>query len=207
MRILAALWRSRTASTAAEFGLVAPLLITFLIGMADVGRFLFAYNRDEKATQMGVRYAVATDIVPAGLVGYSFATSGGIPQGDPIPVTSFGGAHCESNGTTVTCSCNTGATCPSLGTANATAFNNIVARMKLFDPAITANKVLITYEYSGLGYAGDPNGIDVAPLVTVKLTGMTFTPMLFRFVGSSSVNLPGFSAALTLEDGSGTVSN
>ena len=207
MRIVAALWQSRAASTAGEFGLLVPLLISFLIGTVDVGRFLWTCNRAEKATQMGVRYAVATDIVPAGLVGYSFAVSDGIPQGDPIPASSFGGAHCQSNGSTVTCTCNTGATCPPLGTANATAFNNIVDRMKLFYPDIAANKVLINYEYSGLGYAGDPNGIDVAPLVTVKLTGMTFTPLLFRFFGNSSVTLPGFSAALTLEDGSGTVSN
>jgi TadE-like protein len=207
MKLLTAFWRSRGASTAAEFGLITPLLIGFLIGTADVGRFLWTCNRAEKATQMGVRFAVATDIVPAGLVGYDFVTSGGLAQGDPIPVSSFGGAHCQSTGSSVTCTCNTGATCPPLGTANATAFTNIVNRMKLFYPAISANKVLVNYEYSGLGYAGDPNGTDVAPLVTVKLTGMSFTPLLFRFFGNSSVSLPGFSASLTLEDGSGTVSN
>lgn len=207
MKIAAALWRSRTASTAAEFGLVVPLLITFLLGTADVGRFLWTCNRAEKATQMGARFAIVTDIVPSGLVGYSFATNGGIPQGDPVPSSLFTSADCvESTGGTVSCTC-VPTTCPGGSAVNATAFNNIVARMKLFYPGIAADKVLINYDYSGLGYAGDPNGIDVAPIVTVKLQNMTFTPMLLRFFGSSSVSLPGFSAALTLEDGSGSVSN
>lgn len=207
MRIAAALWRSRAASTAGEFGLVAPLLITFLLGTVDVGRFLWTCNRAEKATQMGVRYAVATDIIPSGLVGYSFATNGGVPQGDPIPSSLFTSANCvESTGGTVSCTC-VPTTCPGGNAVNTAAFNNIVARMKLFYPELTADKVLINYTYSGLGYAGDPNGIDVAPLVTIKLQNMTFTPMLLRFFSSSSVSLPGFSAALTLEDGSGSVSN
>src|SRR3546814_1608145 len=39
-----------------------------------------------------------------------------------------------------------------------TAFNNIVNRMRLFMPEIGSANVTIDYDYSGLGYAGDPNG-------------------------------------------------
>lgn len=202
--MIARLIRSTAGSTAAEFGLVLPLLIAFMLGTVDVGRFLWTCNRAEKATQMGVRYAVATDMIPSGLATYSFATSGGIPQGNTVPQSSFGGATCQSSAGTVSCSCNTGATCPSLGTANATEFNNIVSRMQRFYPSLTADNVTVNYDYSGLGFAGDPNGSDVAPLVTIKLTGLTYAPMLFKFFGSSSVSLPSFSAALTLEDGSGS---
>jgi len=202
--MIARLARSTAGSTAAEFGLVLPLLIVLLLGTIDVGRFLWACNRAEKATQMGVRYAVATNIVPGGLTGYSFATAGGIPQGDPIPQSAFGGVQCQSSGGTVTCACNAGATCPPLGTINTAAFTNIVTRMQRFYPSLTADNVKLSYEYSGLGYAGDPNGSDVAPLVTVKLTGVTFAPMLFAFFGNATVTLPSFGAALTIEDGSGT---
>jgi Flp pilus assembly protein TadG len=197
--------RSDTGSTAAEFGMVLPLLIMFLLGTIDVGRFLWTCNRAEKAVQMGTRYAVATDMIPAGLASYNFATpgTGAILQGNPVPASAFGGATCQSVSGTVTCTCYTGATCPNLGTANTTAFNNVVARMQAFYPGLTASNVVITYDNVGLGYSGDPNSSDVAPLVTVKLTGLTFAPMLFSFFQHATVSLPAFSSALTMEDGIG----
>jgi hypothetical protein len=210
MRTLLRLIRCDTGATAAEFGMVLPLLLMFLIGTIDVGRFLWTTNRAEKATQMGVRYAVATAMIPAGLADYSFASAGGIPQGDPIPQSAFGGVSCTSSDDTVTCTCDTGATCPSLGTPDSREFVNIVRRMKNFYPAITQDVVAVDYAYSGLGYAGDPNGSDVVPLVTVRIRSdvpsgkrLSFTPMLFRFFGNATINLPSFSSALTMEDGLG----
>ena len=44
-----------------------PLLPVLLLGLIDAGRFMWEYNQAEKATQMGVRYAVSTDLVPAGI--------------------------------------------------------------------------------------------------------------------------------------------
>jgi Flp pilus assembly protein TadG len=199
------LLRSDTGSTAAEFGMVLPLLIMFLLGTIDVGRFLWTCNRAEKAVQMGTRYAVATDMVPAGLASYNFAITGtgAVLQGNPVPASAFGGASCKSSAGTVTCTCYTGATCPSLGTANTIAFNNVVARMQKFYPGLIADNVEITYDNIGLGYSGDPNGSDVVPLVTVKLSGVSFAPMLFSFFQHATVSLPTFSSALTMEDGIG----
>jgi hypothetical protein len=171
---------------------------------------MWTWNRAEKATQMGVRYAVATDMVPAGLVTYSFSTDPPdgqqIPQGDSIPESSFGVATCTSSGGTASCTCNSGATCPPLGTANDTAFDNIVNRMQAFLPELPDNNVTIEYGYSGLGYAGDPNGPDVAPLVTVRIVNMSFTPITL-ILFNTTITLPSFSAALTMEDGQGTASN
>lgn len=198
--------RDDRAASAAEFALVLPLFLLFLLGMIDVGRLMWTWNRAEKATQMGVRYAVATEMVPQGLASYNFATPGGLAQGSPIPETSFGGATCTSSGGTTSCTCNTGATCPALGTANDTAFDNIVNRMQAFLPELPDNNVTVEYGYSGLGYAGDPNGPDVAPLVTVRIVGMAFQPLTL-ILFNTPINLPNFSAALTMEDGQGNVSN
>ena len=195
---------SNRAAAAAEFALVLPLLLLFLLGMLDVGRLMWTWNRAEKATQMGVRYAVATEMVPTGLATYSFASQGGIPQGDPIPQSAFGGATCSSSGGTVSCVCN--ATCPTLSPYNQTAFTNIVARMDAFLPELSANDVTVEYGYSGLGYAGDPNGPDVAPLVTVRVRNLAFQPITL-ILFNTSITLPSFSAALTMEDGQGNVSN
>ena len=214
MRKVFLFFRDTRASSAAEFALVLPLLIIFLLGIIDVGRLMWTWNRAEKATQMGVRYAVATDMVPNGLATYSFVNGSTITQGDPIPQSAFGGATCLINAGAVNCSCKTGATCPAnlIGTSNSdqanalTAFNNIVNRMRLFMPEIASTNVTVDYDYSGLGYAGDPNGSDVSPLVKVSLKQLTFRPMLLMLF-RGTITLPSFSAALTMEDGQGTASN
>lgn len=205
MRWLARLARDSRASSAAEFALVLPLLLIFLLGIVDVGRLMWTWNRAEKATQMGVRFAVATDMISTGLQNYSFVVSGGLSQGDPISDTAFSKVTCTSTG----CVC-TATSCKSVWTdpanINSTAFNNIVNRMRLFMPEIASTNVTVDYDYSGLGYAGDPNGSDVSPLVKVSLKQLTFRPLLFRFF-AGTITLPSFSAALTMEDGQGTVAN
>lgn len=199
--------RSDAGGPAAEFALVLPLLVIFLFGIIDVGRLMWTWNRAEKATQMGVRYAVVADVVPAGLANYSFSETGGLIQGAIVPESSFGGATCSSaSAGVVTCACKTGATCPPLGTPNVAAFQNIVRRMDLFLPELNDQRVVVDYGYSGLGYAGDPFGVDVAPLVTVSIRNMTFTPILLQLFGGT-ITLPDFRASLTMEDGVGTTSN
>jgi Flp pilus assembly pilin Flp len=191
-------WRDRSGASAAEFALVLPLLILFLLGTIDVGRLMWTWNRAEKATQMGVRLAVVTDPVANGLKTYSYSVDDTVPQGDVVPPDKFGGIACTS--TSCTCVSN----CPFGTTHDATAFNLILDQMDNFMAEITAPSVVIDYSYSGLGFAGDPNGPDVAPLVTVSLTGVQFSP-IFLF-GAVTLNLPAFSATLTMEGGGSTTS-
>lgn len=196
-----ALLRDRSGASAAEFALVLPLLLLFLLGLIDAGRYMWEHNRAEKATQMGTRYAVVTDMVPSGLASYSFALNDNVLAGNPVPASSFTSASCNAT----TCSCVGGSVCNSVG-YDAAAFDAIVQRMALMYPMISDSNVLVEYRNVGLGYSGDPNGPDVAPLVTVSLTGMKFSPITFALFGGD-INMPDFRAALTLEDGSGNVSN
>jgi hypothetical protein len=185
------LLRSRRASSAAEFALVLPLLILFLFGILDVGRYMWALNRAEKATQMGVRYAVVSDPV-ANVVNVDFVDDYSIPGGDVVPSATFGSATCTNSSCTVVGAAN------GVNGRNAAAFDAIVAWMKKFYPELQPSNVRVTYENVGLGYSGDPSGPDVAPLTTVELTDLTF-PALVLFGGS--VGLPDIEASLTLEDG------
>ena len=197
--------RDRHGASAAEFALVLPLFLLFLIGMIDAGRYVWEFNQAEKATQIGARWAAATDVIPSGLSSYSFAISGGIPQGTVVPQSAFGGIWCGSNGT-VSCTCKDNGACAFGTAANATAFQNLVDRMAQIYPNIGAQNVRVDYDWSGLGFSGDPNGPDVAPLVTVSLRDATFQPittMLF----SGTLPIPSASYTLTMEDGSGTNSN
>jgi hypothetical protein len=105
----------------------------------------------------------------------------------------------------VTCSYSGGSATCSSGTADGAAFDVIVNRMRAFMPEIQRANVQITYSPSGLGYAGDPNGADLAPLVTVQLSNIPFEPMMFlRF---ASLDIPEVRSSLTFEDGIGAESN
>jgi hypothetical protein len=204
--------RDEGGGPAAEFALVLPVALAFLFGIIDVGRYMWEYNQAEKATQMGARFAVATDTVATGLRGYSFAVSCGIPQGDTISAAAFPGMNCSGGGTvaspTVTCALAAASSCSTaIPTASSgPVLGRIVNRMRLFKPDIAPANVAVRYAHSGLGYAGDPNGLDVAPLVTVTVTGLTFQP-LTTVLFNSNMNMGPFSYSLTMEDGSGTFSN
>jgi len=191
------------AASAAEFGLVLPLLLALLFGIIDAGRFMWEYNRAEKATQAGARMAVVTDVVAGGIASTSFVgqTVGGttLTQGDRIPAAALGTVTCDN--TNCTCgSCITGIP----GTYNSAAFTAIVQRMQYMFPEIQASNVIVEYRGSGLGFAGDPNGSEISPLVTVKLTGVQFRPISFLMF--KTLSMPEFSTTLTAEDLSGTES-
>ena len=202
MSKLATFVRDERGGSAAEFALTLPLLLLLLLGIVDVGRFMYEYNLAEKATQMGVRYAVSADMVPSGLETYSFATGPGTPvlAGEPVPTSYFSVATCDN----ASCSC-TGSSCAAIGYDNAS-FQRIVTRMKIFYPYITNNDVTVEYRNVGLGYAGDPGGSDIAALVTVRLRNMVYRPLTGMLFKATSP-MGAFSAALTLEDGDGTVAN
>ena len=192
----------RTASSAAEFALVLPLLLIFLLGIIDTGRWMWTYNRAEKATQMGARMAVVTNAIAPG-IGSSYVGVGGLTQGDAIPAAQFGTIRCISTG----CSCVT-TPCPTVGTQDVTTFNAVVTRMQGYLPTLSASNVTIEYSSSGLGYAGNPNGADLSPLVTVKIgtpTALQFQPITSFLL--TTMNMPTFTTTLTAEDLSGAQSN
>ena len=190
----------RSGASAVEFALVLPLVLLFLFGIIDAGRFLWEVNKAEKATQVGARVAVVTDPLPPGLTTANYVGVGGLTQGDLIPASALGLVTC----TNTSCTCTT-SPCPALGTMLPANFTRIYTRMRNMKRDIVPANVRITYRGSGLGYAGDPNGMEIAPLVTVQLTGVQFRPVTtFLF---TTLTLPAFRTTLTAEDSAGIVSN
>ena len=205
------LLRDRTAASAAEFAIVLPLLLLFIFGIIDAGRWIWTYNKAEKAAQMGARMAVVVTPISPG-ISASYIGVDGLTQGDLISSSEFGKITCtgagSGAGTTASCSCTT-TPCPTLGTADPVPFRAIVERMKLFLPQVTAANVAVEYTSSGLGYAGNPNGPDISPLVTVKIgtpaTALQFTPITSMLL--ATMTMPNFTTTLTAEDLSGSQSN
>lgn len=192
-------------ATAAEFALVLPAALLLLFGVIDVGRYAWQLNEYEKATQMGARYAVVTDIVSEGLadealtyVGDNSCGGGPLVAGQTICADALGTIECNSSACTCDGNCPDGAE-----TLDATAFGNIVTRMQRFEPRIDADDVRVEYRGSGLGFAGDPNKPEIAPLVTVRVADAQYDSITLSLFGGS-VPLPDFSYSLTLEDGLGT---
>jgi len=198
--------RDSGGASAVEFALVLPLFILFLLGIIDVGRWLWTYNHLEKATQMGARMAVVTnatsgtEAAQTGIYAPYFGVAG-LTQGDVIPASAFGKITCNNT----SCTCTT-SPCPTLGAYSTADFNRVADWMSLFYHQIQRTNVAIEYSSSGLGYAGNPNGPDLAPIVTVRLSGMTFTPLACELVGCS-FTMPQFVSSLTYEDGIGSQSN
>jgi Flp pilus assembly protein TadG len=208
--LLRNLRRDERGATAVEFALIGLLLFIVSFGIIDFGLAYWQWVMAEKATQVGVRKAVVSNMVAKGLTTWPIngsANANGTPcmTGTTIITDcTFSPVTCTSNaaGTTVTCNC-PGTPCPT-GTPSASDFTAIVAEMQKIDPYIANNNVQITYSQNGLGFVGRPNGLPAT--VTVTLTGMTFKFLvidkLLFFGGTFS--MPPFNATLIGEDLSST---
>jgi hypothetical protein len=202
---LTSLVQCRRASTAAEFGLVLPLLLILLFGVIDGGRLMWEVNKAEKATEMGARFAAVTTPVSPGIVTADFV-GGDIGSGDLIPADALGGLSCTKSA----CTCS--GTCPVTDlSVDEDAFDALVTRMQSVRPDITEDNVTVTYRGSGFGFAGGeapPGGtepMEISPLITVSLTGLQFRPLTALLL--ATLDLPSFSTTLPAEDASGAYSN
>lgn len=212
MRRLRTLLRHQGGASAAEFAIILPLALLFLFGIIDLGRYAWTFNQMEKAAQMGARYAVATNLVPAGLNSYNFSTScgGTLKAGDRICKDALGTINCTGSGASVQCTCG-GGNCNStmIGTPNTQAFANILARMRYVTPEIESENVTVRYSGSGIGFYGDPaidddeNPLsDVSPTVTVLIRNAQMRALCLL---GGHLPLPTIKVSLTLEDGSGAL--
>lgn len=199
------LWRDTRAASAAEFALVLPAALLLLFGIIDVGNYAWTLNEYEKATQMGTRYAVVTNVVSPALETQTYVgvtcNNTALRAGDRICREALGTLECSSTG----CVCVGNLPCPA-GPVDPVRFGEFIARMRRFQPEIVPGDVRVSYSGSGLGYAGDPNPPEIAPLVTVRIVNATYTPIVLSPFGVA-VPLPDFSYSLTLEDGEGATSS
>ncbi len=191
-------------AAAVEFALIVPVMLLFLLGMIDTGLYAWRFNEAEKAAQMGVRYAVTTNLVPSALATTSYVGTNcsgvALTAGDTICASALGKITCGNTGS---CTCTT-APCPAL-TRNSAAFDAIAARIRAIAPWIRTSNIKVEYSGSGIGYAGDTT-IAIAPIVTVKLVNLNMRPMS-GFIFGLSVGLPTIVRSLTMEDGQGTRAN
>ena len=202
-RPLRSLLRDRSGASAAEFALVLPLLLLLFLGMIDAGRLLWELNRAKKATQYGARIAAVVNPVEEAIANEQFIGKivGGstLIQGAVIPASAMGPVICETASDVASVTCDSSASgLTSAKAVDTAAFQFIFDRMDVMFPQLEPSNVVVTYEGSGLGYAGNPYGADVAPLITVGLRNVQFEPITFFLL--ATFTLPDVESTLTAED-------
>ncbi len=199
--------RDQRGISSVEFALVATVFFMMIFGIVDFSRAMWEWNAAAKATQAGVRYAVVSDIVSIDYKEFS-GLSFGLNSGEKVPIKDAGGNNviapifCSDGdpGAGLAIGCGTSLGGLAAAKADAVAFLAIVVQMQKMDDRIEAHNVVIEYRHIGLGFAGNPVGPDVDPLVTVKLRDMEFDFVTPGLAGLFPINMPDFAASLTGED-------
>ena len=199
--------RDQRGISSIEFVIVASVFFMLIFGIVDFSRAMWEWNAAAKATQFGARHAVVSDIVSIDYKDFS-GLSVGLKAGDDVPIKDSGGndiiapIFCSDSdpGAGLAIGCGTSLGGLATAKADAVAFLAIVVEMQKMYDRIEAHNVVIEYRHIGLGFAGNPIGPDVDPLVTVKLRDMEFNFITPGLVGIFTLNLPDFAASLTGED-------
>jgi Flp pilus assembly protein TadG len=187
MRSWLRLFRDQTGATMVEYTLVFTLMMLLTFGLVEFGVVFYQYNAAEKATQIGARYIATRGPVLTGV-------------GDCAPASTSSysaGTYCSnvSGATGAIATCNANA--PS-GNCQAAVLTALVAKMQQYAPNIQAQNVQVIYRGVGLGFVG--RGAPV-PMVTVRLTGMTYSYItLNALLGLPPLAMPSFDASIVGED-------
>lgn len=179
--------RNEDGASAAEFAVIALLLVILTFGVIDMGYALWQWNNAEKATQMGARLAAVSTPIAPGLATFECGTTA-TSAGQPCSAggTSFGSVTC-------TISACTG----SYGFSQTEA-NRLLARMQLIFPQMQGSNLVV--EYQDLQLAFDGRGSPVGT-VTVRIVNMNFEfLMLDLLLGFNPIAMPEFTTTLTTED-------
>lgn len=188
-----------------EFTVFALFFFSFLFGIIEFTLAFYQWNAGTKAVQLGARLAAVSSPVSDELAVASWDLADYAP-GEIVDI---------SDGFTIVC---TGATAKCNGDAdsyNADAMNTLVYGRGNSGPAcdglapnigmcnlfgnIGPENVVVTYTYTGMGYAGRPGG--PVPTIRVELVGIPFRFFfLSGLLGFGDIEIPGLASTMSGED-------
>ena len=175
------LLRDTQGGALVEFTLVFPVFILVALGTVDFTFLLFDRSMAAKAAYQGARTAIVTSPVASNITNLTY---------DPLQIGQWcfdpgtGGpsptANCPSASSVCTPnSASSGSCTNSQGTFDNTAFTTILNSMQAVFPRVQRQNVQISYQTTGLGFAGRPAGLPMD--VTVSITCMNHQ---FYFIGA-----------------------
>jgi TadE-like protein len=177
--------RNDSGSTTVEFVVVFLAFIAIMFFVIEVTLYMFFLASLEKAAEAGVRTAVvSTPVVADPFRDLEVNRAGNFVRQGAL----CRDAQCQTFHLTCDGDCDSDRLRPILG------------EMKKFNARITASDVSVTYESTGIGFAGGP----AVPMVTVTVSGVPFrTGILGLLLGDGADIagvLPPRSASMTGED-------
>ena len=214
-------WRDESGAVMIEVTVTIFTFLVILFGVVEFSYAFYQWNIATKATQLGARLAAVSEPVASSLTSLTGLSNTVLP-GDPMP-----GFDCICSGATNNCISGSAYTCPGApysisGTAaalsalntivygrgnNGTSCGNDTSNMGMCNVfyGITRANVVVRYQYTGLGYAGRPPGLNhtgaPVPTITVSLTGLKFNFVLLGgLLGFKSIDIPGLATTITGED-------
>lgn len=192
--------RGESGATLIEMTLVISLLIMVTFGIIEVALIAWQWNTAEKATHLGVRYAVESDPVAGGFLTYSASVDGGLNPAENVTVDKIASFAVTCDNTQCIHSDGTLPSGFDPSVYDAAAFAAILGRVQNIFPEVTADKLAVEYRHIGLGFADRP-GPDLIPTVTVSLVNMSYDVKLMESFGMpDALPMGGFAATMTGED-------
>lgn len=183
-----------------EFSITAALYFAIVGGLIDFTNGFYQWNSATKALQQGARLAAISDPVASDLASMT-GLEEGAQAGDPFPdyIRVCSGATRACSGGTFdqkaleTIVYGRGRTsCAPAGTSQPPAMCNVFKKIR-------PENVVVTYQHTGLGFAGRPGG--PVPTITVELTGLTFEfAFLNGLMGFQPIPMPPMKTTATGED-------
>ncbi|MBP2237505.1 hypothetical protein J2Z31_004023 [Sinorhizobium kostiense] len=179
-----------------------PIVLLVFAALVEFGYAMSQWNQTVKALQYGARLAAVSDPLTS-----NFATVFPTSAANPV-----------NNGTATPNDATVSSTCgPNLANCNVAALNRIVYGSSAAtecqslgtagirpaichaNPEIERDNIAITYQRSGLGYWGRPEG----PVVTMRfeVRNVTFDlPLLGGLLGLDTITIPAHPVTITTED-------
>ena len=185
-----------------EFSIIAFLVFVVTGGLVDFSYGFYQWNSATKALQQGVRLASISDPVDSSLKNWNGLDVSGTVPGGPFPnftrVCSGASQSCSGGGSYSSTAMNTivfgrdQTTCGTVATDRTPAVCDVFRRVQ---PA----NVIITYQQTGLGFAGRPGG--PVPTITVELKGLQFQFIFLNgLMGFGPITMPAMKTTATGED-------
>lgn len=182
-----------------EFSIIAFLVFAVTGGLVDFLNGFYQWNSATKALQQGARLASISDPVAASLKTLTGLETGAVP-GDSFPYFKIGCGQgsCSEGGydgnamNTIIYGHPNQSACGTVGGGTRLAMCHIFRRIK-------PENVKITYEHTGLGFAGRPGG--AVPTITLELTGLQFEFVFLNgLLGFDPIEMPAMKTTATGED-------
>ncbi|OCP36127.1 TadE/TadG family type IV pilus assembly protein [Ensifer sp. LC163] len=201
LRTVGAFWQDTRGVSLTEGLITFPLVILMFAAFVEFGYAMHQWNQTVKALQYGARLAAVSDPVNS-----NFNPVTAVESTDPLVVGTgvrpapaglpriwtCEGVNCNSQLNRIVYGSAAAESCPELALGARPGMCHI-------NPRFRKNNVVVTYERSGLGYWGRPDGA----VVTIRLASQNITfdlPILGALLGLNDITIPAHPVTITSED-------